>query len=355
MSIPAVVYAPGALGTNPGKTANDLVIYNGRKFNVVAVVDPTKAGMDAGEVVGVGKRGIPVVASLEEAYAYNPKAFIIGVAPVGGMIPEDWYRDIEDAIKHGLDIYSGMHIFLSEDPRISKLAKEYGVKIHDVRKPRRELLRIWDGRVLKTKMLRILIAGTDCVVGKNLATMEVAAELERRGIKTCIIGTGQTMLLLGAKGAVIDAIPADFGPGVVENFVYEAYEEGYEAVVVEGQGALLHPAYGQVTLAILHGCAPTHIVLCHHPGRTRRSEFEQVPLPDPSLEASLLLDLNPYRESRIAGLCINTSRMSREEAEKWKALLYEKFEVPVADPLRDGVGEIVDNILATAEGTRSRS
>ncbi len=349
MSVPAVVYAPGALGSNPGKTANDLVIYDGLWFKIVAVVDPSNAGRDAGEVVGVGRKGIPVVPSLEDAFRFNPKAFIIGVAPVGGVIPESWMSDIRLALANGLDVYSGMHVFLSDNKELVEIAERYGARIYDVRKPGRELFRIWDGSVLRTGCTRILVAGTDCCVGKNIACIELYKELERRGVKTGVVGTGQTMLLLGAKGAVIDAIPADFAPGVVERFVVEACNSGCKTVVVEGQGAVLHPAYGQVTLSILYGASPTHIVLCHHPGRKMRTEFKGIPMPEPEEEAEMLLRLNPYKKARLAGVCINTTGMSKDEAARWKKELGEKLGAPVVDPLRDGVSVIVDAVLKDTE------
>jgi uncharacterized NAD-dependent epimerase/dehydratase family protein len=234
----AVVYAPGALGKGMGKTANDLVIFRGgERFEIVAVVDPEHAGMDAGVVVGVGERGIPVVASLDEALSYKPEALIIGAATVGGYIPPGWKRDIIRALEAGLDVYNGLHHFLSEDPEAVEAARRGGARIFDVRKPDPRLYRIWDGSVLSTRARRILVAGTDCEAGKNIATYTIYEGLRARGVRACMIGTGQTMLLLGARGAVVDAIPADFVAGVVEGFVVEADREGCEYIVVEGQAA----------------------------------------------------------------------------------------------------------------------
>jgi uncharacterized NAD-dependent epimerase/dehydratase family protein len=341
----AVVYAPCALGTDLGKTANDLVIYDGMKFQIVGVVDPCNSGRDAGEVVGVGDRGISVLGSIEEAISKDADALIIGVAPVGGRLPKEWIYDIIKALRRGLDVYSGMHTFLSDIPEVKKAAKDGGATIHDLRKPDPQKYRIWSGKILGTECKRVLVAGTDCGVGKNIVTIELYKELRKNGVKATFVGTGQTMLLLGAKGVVIDAYPADFTPGVIEETVYEACSEGNDVVVVEGQGALLHPAYGQVSLAILYGTAPTHIVLAHEPYRKHRVEFPNIPLPPIKSEVEEILRLNPNKPSSLAGICIDTHRTPEEKSRYARKELEDEFGVPVKDPLKDSVTMIVENIL----------
>ena len=84
----AVILAHDAFGTLKGKTANGLILYEGR-YEIVAVIDRGKAGRDAGEVLGVGRKGLPIVGSFEESLKIGPEAFIIGVAPPGGQLPEE--------------------------------------------------------------------------------------------------------------------------------------------------------------------------------------------------------------------------------------------------------------------------
>jgi len=346
--IKAVVYAPNALGKGLGKTANDLVIYRGgERFELVAVIDPSCAGRDAGEVVGVGKREIPVVPSLDEALSYKPRAFIIGAATVGGYIPPGWKRDIIRALELGLDVYNGLHHFLTEDPEAVEAAKRGGARIYDVRKPGKSKFRIWNGSVLNARAKRILIAGTDCEVGKNIATMEVYLELKRRGVRACMVGTGQTMLLLGAEGMVVDAVPSDFVAGVVEHYVVEAVERGCEAIVVEGQASILHPAYGHVSLGILRGVSPTHVVLAHAAQRRVRTAFEEtMPLHDPSLELEAIDLLNPYPDWRLVGITVDTHLLDEKDAKRELEYWRHRLGVPATDPLRFGVREIVDQIMA---------
>ena len=84
----AVILANRAFGTLEGKTANCLVIYSGR-YKIVAVIDEEKAGEDAGEALGMGRKGIPIVSSFKESLEYMPEALIIGIAPPGGQLPNE--------------------------------------------------------------------------------------------------------------------------------------------------------------------------------------------------------------------------------------------------------------------------
>ncbi len=339
-----IVYAPCAFATDMGKTANDLVIYNNRKFQVVAVIDPCKKGMEAGEALRIGYRGIPVLGTLEEGLKIKADALIIGVAPVGGRLPVEWIEDIKLAIKNKLNVYSGLHDFLSEKKELIETARKSGARIYDLRKPRKELYRIWDGSVLKTECKRILVAGTDCGVGKNVTSIEIYDKLIKEGYKAALIGTGQTMLLLGAKGVVIDSYPLDFAPGVIESLVVNACRRN-EYVVVEGQSAVLHPAYGQAALSILYGVSPTHIVLCHEHNRKWRVEFSGLPMPPIERELEALHNLNPYKRSRLAGISLFSRTQSREDWSEIKKKYREKWGVPVLDPLREDVEPIIQEII----------
>ena len=56
-----------------GKTANGLVRYS-EKYQILSVIDSTKAGLDAGSVLGDGPNGIPVVAGLAERRSMADRA-----------------------------------------------------------------------------------------------------------------------------------------------------------------------------------------------------------------------------------------------------------------------------------------
>jgi len=337
----AVILAEGSLGSLTGKTTNILIMYNNRKFNVVAVIDSNNAHKDAGEVIGIGKVGIPVVKDLNEAMSYSPEVLIIGIATVGGTLPKEYRKVIADAITKGLDIWSGLHYFLGDDPEFSELARKCGVRIHDIRKPPRDRLRIWNGDVLKTNCARILVAGTDCVVGKNVTVLELEKGLKHRGYNPGIVATGQTLILAGAHaGAVIDAIPSDFCPGVVEQLILNLDDNGFDPVIVEGQASVLHPAYGQVALSILYGSMPNLIVLAHDPWRRVRDEMN-VPMEPLKREIKALEFLCPT--AKVVAISIMGYRRSNTEVLEMCEALENELNLPVADPRRDR-GRLVDAI-----------
>src|SRR3954466_2898514 len=148
--------------TNPvnAKTAACVVRY--KPEEVVALLDPTQAGRTAGELLGVGG-SLPIVATLAEAP--NANTLLIGIAPSGGKLPPAWRKVLLEAIDRGMNLVSGLHDFLSNDPEISAAAAKKGVEIHDVRKNNE---RDVSNRLnLREDCLRIHTVGQDCSVGRR--------------------------------------------------------------------------------------------------------------------------------------------------------------------------------------------
>jgi len=272
----AIVFAEGAFGRTAGKTANG-VVKQSELFRVGAVVDSTASGRDAGQVLGAELDStVPVVESMKEALTTVPDAevIVLGVAPVGGELPDEWVGAIETAMDAGLDVISGLHEFLSEDPEWRERAAAAGVDLVDVRKPPEEL-RVADGRVEALDADVVLTMGTDCAVGKRTTAYELYRAAEDAGLDVGWVATGQTGIMTGADaGVVVDRVPADFVAGVVEDLVCKVAETN-DLVIVEGQAALSHRAYSGVTLGILHGAFPDAVVLVDDPERERRDDFEQ--------------------------------------------------------------------------------
>lgn len=273
-----IVFAEGAFGQTAGKTANGVVAHS-TIFNVGAVVDSTEAGKDAGTILDSPcSTEIPIVASIDEAFQQIPdaEALVLGVAPVGGGLPDDWTTSIETAMRNGCDIISGLHEFFTEKPKWVNLADEVGVELHDIRKPPdSSTLRVADGRVDDADAEVVLTMGTDCAVGKRTTTFELWKDAQRSGLDAGWVATGQTGIMIGADaGVVIDRVPADFIAGVVEDLVLTVSEQ-YDLVFVEGQASLTHRAYSGVTLGILHGSSPDTVVLADDPERRTRDDFEQ--------------------------------------------------------------------------------
>ncbi|UCG74928.1 MAG: DUF1611 domain-containing protein, partial [Gemmatimonadota bacterium] len=240
------ILAEGLFDIEWAKTAACIIRY--RPERVVAVIDSTQAGRDASEILGFGL-GIPVVGRLNEALALRPAptSLLLGIAPQGGELPEDWRATIREALEHGLDVWSGLHTFLGDDPELARLAEAHGAALHDVRRPPAGLP-VGTGRARETGALRVLTVGTDCNVGKMTAGMEIVHALRESGLRAEFTATGQTGIMIEGRGIAVDAVVTDFVAGAAERLVLEA-DPAAEVVVVEGQGSLLHPGYSGVTLS----------------------------------------------------------------------------------------------------------
>jgi uncharacterized NAD-dependent epimerase/dehydratase family protein len=288
---PAIVLAEGEFGETGGKTANGVVLHS-NLFDARVIVDSTTAGQTADEVLErPGSVSIPIVGTMEEAVQQAPesKALIIGVAPAGGALPEEWVSGIKTAIRSGCDVVSGLHVFLGEQEEWQKLAEEDGIQIFDVRKPPVEdELRVGDGRTSDVDAPIVLTMGTDCAIGKRTTTYELYQAACEAGLDAGWVATGQTGIIIGAHaGVAIDRVPADFCAGVVEDLVCSVAED-HDYVFVEGQAAPTHRAYSGVTLSILHGAWPDSVVLVDDPDRERRTHFEQFPVEDPTTACELI-------------------------------------------------------------------
>ncbi|HXV37492.1 MAG TPA: DUF1611 domain-containing protein, partial [Myxococcota bacterium] len=283
----ALILCEGAFGTGDGKTANGLVRYTAR-YRVAGVLDSRLAGRDAGEVLGGPARGIPIFASLAEALAKageRPTHLVIGLAPEGGRLPAAYRSVVVDAIRAGLNVDSGLHQFLSDDPELSQLAKAHGVKIRDVRKtPARDELHFYTGAIRSVRALRVAVLGTDCCCGKRTTATLLTQALERSNTRSVLIGTGQTSWMQGSRyGIVLDSLINDFVAGEIEHAVVEADRaESPEVIVIEGQGALTHPA-APGGFEILAAAKPRAVILQHAPARETYLDHPDEPIAPPEL------------------------------------------------------------------------
>ncbi len=268
--VPTVVLAHDHFLDGHAKTAEALIRYG--QDEVVCVVDRASQGEHADAVVADPGKGIPVVPTIEEGLELGGDRLAIGVAPVGGRLPEAWRSDVLAALEQGLDVQAGLHDFLADDPAFAQAAAASGARILDVRRPPADKP-IYSGRILDEDVLVVLTVGTDCSSGKMTTAIELVRELEARGTGVGFAATGQTGIMIGAdSGVVVDAVPADFVAGWTERIALEAHEAtGAEVVVVEGQGALTHPAYAAVSLGLLHGASPQACILCHDAARKHKT------------------------------------------------------------------------------------
>lgn len=276
--------------------------------------------------------GLPVL-NPTEAVKLGAKSMVIGVANIGGVLRESWIPALEEALEAGLDVVSGLHGRLSDNPRLRELAQRLGRRLIDVRTPPTGLT-IATGR--KRTGNRLLTVGTDCALGKKYTALNLTAAFKRRGIDADFRATGQTGILIAGHGIPIDAVVSDFVAGAAEMLSPDAPEKHWD--VVEGQGSLFHPAYAGVSLGLLHGTQPDVIVMCHEVGRDRilgLEDFATPSLPE-AIELTLTLARRTNPSTRCAGVSINTSKMSVADAQAIEATLTKQLGIPVADPMRDG-------------------
>ena len=347
----AIVYCEGNFGAIDGKTANGLVRHS-ELYEILSVIDSKKAGLDAGAVLGEPPNGIPVCRDLADALARagtTPDCFIFGMAPASGRLSSRDRGILLEAIDLGMNVVNGLHEFLTDDPEFVAASAARNVKILDVRKPpAREGLRTFSGRIAEVTCPRIVVLGTDCSVGKRTTATVLTGALNDRGIKAVMIGTGQTGLIQGARyGVALDAVPSQFCAGELEATIIEAFEaEQPDAIIVEGQGALSHPAYPTSAL-ILRGACPDGVVLQHAPARAHRADFAHMPMPEPADEIHLI---QTFSDTKVIGLTINHENMTDADVSAAIAGYQDELGIPVTDPLTRPPRILVDMVLSAFGG-----
>lgn len=343
----AIVYCEANFGAADGKTANGLVRHSER-YKILSVIDSEKAGLDAGMVLDNEPNGIPIchdlAASLTQAKDI-PDYFIFGMAPSSGMLSIRERSIVIEAMSHGMNVISGLHEFLNDDPVFKAASLANNVTIRDVRKPRdKKDLRTFTGRVRDVGCRRIAVLGTDCAIGKRTTATLLTRALNERGVKTVMVATGQTGLIQGARyGVALDAVPSQFCAGELEATVIEAFEnEKPDVIVVEGQGALSHPAYSSSAF-ILRGSCPDGVLLQHAPKRVNRCDFDTMRMPIPADEINLI---QTFADTTVIGMAINHENMSDLELSKFIEYYERELGLPATDPLYRSPGRLADMVFA---------
>ncbi len=342
----AIIYCEAEFASIDGKTANGLVRHS-EKYRILCVIDSTKPGLDTGTLLDDVANGIPVSADLEDAITSAggvPDVFIFGKAPASGRLLPHERQIVLSAMRLGMNIVIGLHEFLNDDPEFSAASASHKVSIDDVRRPRaRADLRSFGGHLKDMPCLRIAVLGTDCAIGKRTTAVLLTRALNRYGIRALMVGTGQTGLIQGARyGLALDAVPSQFCSGELEATIVEAFEaEHPEVIVIEGQGALSHPAYSTSSF-ILRGSTPHAVVLQHAPARVHRCDFEQMDMPEPASEIHLI---ETFARTRVIGLTLNHEGMDEAETDRAQAQFEIELGIPVTDALRRPGDELVQMVL----------
>src|SRR5690554_5264056 len=299
----SIVYSEGQFGEQDGKTANGLVRH-ASKYEVLAVIDSRHAGSDSGMVLDGAPNGIPVRADLAEAIAHAgtvPDYLICGLAPADGLLSAAQRIVLLDGIARGMHIINGLHEFLNDDAEFVAAALLANVTITDVRRPKdKKDLHLFSGRIFDVTCPRIAILGTDGAIGKRTTATLLVQALNDHGIHAVMVGTGQTTIIQGGRyGVALDALVPQFCSGEVEHQVVAAFEgEDPDVIIVEGQGALSHPAYLTST-HILRGSRPAGVIVQHAPRRTVLGDFPMVAMPSVAAEIRLI---EAFADTKVIGV-----------------------------------------------------
>jgi len=287
--------------------------------------------------------GIPDL-NIDDAVEQGVASLVIGVAPIGGTVPDEWWDVMRQAAAAGLNVVGGLHTRLNDNPTLCEAAASSGARLIDVRVPPKNLP---VGSGIKRSGMRILTVGTDCAIGKKYAALSLHAAFKSAGLKSTYRATGQTGIIIAGEGLPVDAVVADFISGAAEVLSPDNDADHWD--IIEGQGSLFHPAYSGVSLGLLHGSQPDGFVVCHDATRTEISGWEHYPLP--TIEECIVLHEQVARRTnpgaRCVGICVNTSSLDGPQRESYLRELHQRHDVPAVDPVIDGCDELVTYVRAT--------
>lgn len=328
---PYAIYLGDARDAKFAKTGLGVIEWR-REFCVGQVRSPD-CGIDG---------GLPDL-PIEALSAAGVKSLILGVASIGGDLPQAWQADLANAAQQGVDIVSGGHIRLADLPGVREVSQKSGARLIDVRTPPANLP---IGKGEKRGGKRLLTVGTDCAVGKKYTALAIARGLEERGANADFRASGQTGIIIAGRGVPIDAVISDFLSGAAEILSPDNDADHWD--VIEGQGSLFHPGYAAVSLGLLHGSQPDAIVVCHEAGRRHIHGWPDYKVPDIDVCIQRNLELGGMTNPKIkcVGISVNTSALLENQRTKYLDEMSQRFGLPCVDPIFSGAAAICDRLDA---------
>lgn len=332
----------GGLKGSKGKTGISLLRYS--QNPIVAVIDETAEGESVAALTGIDI-DIPVVPSIEAALPMKPTVLAIGLAPSGGRLPEPWYDEVKRAVKAGLSVMNGLHTQMNEDAEIADNIHP-GRWVWDMRQEPKGLT-VGSGQARLLKCDRVLTVGTDMAVGKMSTSIELNRAAKAKGLRSKLIATGQTGLMLGEDGVALDAVRVDYASGAVEQCLLRN-GDNHDILFVEGQGSLFNPA-STATLPLLRGAQPTHLILVHKANLTHIQHFSDFEIP-PLREVVKLYEAvasaaGTFTPAKVVGIALNTFGLSEEDARGAIATISQETALPCTDIVRFGAEPLLSQII----------
>ncbi len=282
--------------------------------------------------------GLPRL-SIDEARGAGARTLVLGIANAGGVLGQSLVEDALAAIAAGMDVASGLHHRLRDDPRLVAAANDAGVRLIDVRDPPANLT-VGTGKLRAGN--RLLTVGTDCSVGKMYATLKLRDAFVARGVKADFRATGQTGILIAGSGVPLDAVVADFISGAIEALSPAREDDGWD--LIEGQGSLFHASFAGVSTGLLHGAQARALVMCHDPSREHMRGLPHFGVPHLAecLDANLRVARLTSPDVRAVGIALNTVSLDEHAARRLCEETAARLGLPTTDPYRFGADPIVD-------------
>lgn len=325
-----------------GKTGLAMLRYS--SLNIVVVIDEQQAGKSLPKITGIN-RDVPIVDSVPAALALRPTVLAIGIAPSGGAMPAPWYEEVKTAVAAGLSVVNGLHTAMAQDAALTTLLTPTQW-IWDVRQEPKGLT-IGTAAARSLTCRRVLAVGSDMAVGKMSTNLELHRLAVQRGMKSKVIATGQTNLMLGDDGVPLDAIRVDFAAGAIEQQMLR-YGNDYDVLFIEGQGSLFNPG-STATLPLMRGAQPTHLIFVHRAGQTHIKNHPDIKIPPLSRAIQVYETLvsagGSFASTKVAGVALNTYGLSDSEAESAISKVALDTQLPCTDVIRFGGEPLLNAIL----------
>lgn len=336
------IYMQDQLNGESGKMGFGAIRY--LQNEIIAVIDSSQVDQSIQKFIDT-KLDIPIIGSIERAKELGSNVLLLGIAPVGGKIPEQWIPLIESALEHGLSVINGLHDLLA--PRFaSKIANSETQWIWDVRVPT-FTPPIGSAQALTHKGKRVLFVGTDGAVGKMTTALELFTALKIKNHKVGFVATGQIGITVTGRGIPLDAYKVDYATGSVQASVMEEVDK--DIILIEGQGSLLNPG-STATLPLMRGSCPTHLVLCMRGDLSTLRDYPNIKIPNLKefikLNEALATVIGTYPAAKVIAVSVNTSKLNDAEAAQVLARVAEEAGVPATDPVRYGT-EVLYKALIT--------
>jgi uncharacterized NAD-dependent epimerase/dehydratase family protein len=343
----AAVLTHGWFSTVNAKTAHGLVRGPSR-YKILGLVDHECAGKDAGAELDGAHRGIPCFATLAELITAvgKPDVCVVGIATPGGVLPPEFRALLLDALKRGIGLVNGLHTFLGDDPEFAATAAANGVRIVDIRRPKKRAeLSFWSGAIRGVAAPRIAVLGTDCALGKRTTAQTLVAACRAAGMRAEMVHTGQTGWLQGAKhGFILDSTVNDFVSGELERAVVACdREEHPDVIFLEGQSALRNPS-GPCGAELLLSAESHGVILQHAPARPFFEEQEELGNRIPSLRTEL--ELVALYGARVLAITVNHEHLAPEAREAARQHLERETGAPAIYPLLGEIDRLVPLVRA---------